>query len=89
MHKGPVLSFTPVYKLGRVILAQNMLFSASGLGLSRLPRPRPALGLRHAGMYVHACPRPRAGLGLGRRDRPRPAASTNVSCTDHPASVLH
>eukprot|EP00955_Chlamydomonas_euryale_P033238 347417-Chlamydomonas_euryale.AAC.3 len=24
--------------------AQNMLVSASGLGLSRLPRPRPALG---------------------------------------------
>eukprot|EP00955_Chlamydomonas_euryale_P023660 249832-Chlamydomonas_euryale.AAC.2 len=45
-----------------------MLVSASGLGLSRPPRPQ-------------------AGLGLGRRERPRPAASTNILCTDHPASV--
>eukprot|EP00955_Chlamydomonas_euryale_P087357 364283-Chlamydomonas_euryale.AAC.35 len=50
--------------------AQNMLVSAPGLGLSRLPCPR-------------------AGPGLGRHDRPRPAASTNVLCTDHPASVSH
>eukprot|EP00955_Chlamydomonas_euryale_P114056 366250-Chlamydomonas_euryale.AAC.9 len=34
----------------RVILAQNMLDSAFDLGLSRLPRPRPALGLGHACM---------------------------------------
>eukprot|EP00955_Chlamydomonas_euryale_P077527 362959-Chlamydomonas_euryale.AAC.4 len=51
-------------------------------------RPRQAC-LRPWGIYVHACPRPRASLGPGRRERPRPVALTNVLCMDHPASVSH
>eukprot|EP00955_Chlamydomonas_euryale_P003734 39216-Chlamydomonas_euryale.AAC.1 len=34
-----------------------------------------------SGIYVHACPRPRAGLGLGRRDWPRPEVETSMCCT--------
>eukprot|EP00955_Chlamydomonas_euryale_P042708 352412-Chlamydomonas_euryale.AAC.1 len=33
-----------------------------------------ARGRRPRGIYVHACPRPRAGQGRGRRDRPRQQA---------------
>eukprot|EP00955_Chlamydomonas_euryale_P093590 364793-Chlamydomonas_euryale.AAC.12 len=55
------------------------------------PRPQTCMyvNAHSSDIYVHACPWPRAGLGLGKRDRPRPAASTNVLCTDHPASVSH
>eukprot|EP00955_Chlamydomonas_euryale_P111099 366039-Chlamydomonas_euryale.AAC.10 len=46
MHEGPVLAFTLMRNLGRLILAQNMLVAASSLGLSRLPgRPWLALDL--------------------------------------------
>eukprot|EP00955_Chlamydomonas_euryale_P074349 362010-Chlamydomonas_euryale.AAC.3 len=41
MHEGPVLALTLMRNLGRFTHAQNMVVSASGLGLSRLPRPRP------------------------------------------------
>eukprot|EP00955_Chlamydomonas_euryale_P076122 362553-Chlamydomonas_euryale.AAC.1 len=33
---------------------------------------------RPRGIYVHACPRPRADRGQGKRDRPRPAAETSM-----------
>eukprot|EP00955_Chlamydomonas_euryale_P104575 365576-Chlamydomonas_euryale.AAC.9 len=39
-----------------------------------------ARGRRPRGIYVHACPRPRAGQGRGRRDRPRTEAETSMFC---------
>eukprot|EP00955_Chlamydomonas_euryale_P070957 360908-Chlamydomonas_euryale.AAC.3 len=48
LHEGPVLTSTLMQNLGRLILAHYMLASASDLGLSRLPRPRPARGRGHA-----------------------------------------
>eukprot|EP00955_Chlamydomonas_euryale_P002225 24206-Chlamydomonas_euryale.AAC.1 len=49
MHEKPVLTFTLFVKpVCRVIPAHNMLDSTYCLGLSRLPWPRPALGLGHA-----------------------------------------
>eukprot|EP00955_Chlamydomonas_euryale_P116849 366442-Chlamydomonas_euryale.AAC.14 len=33
-----------------------------------------------SGIYVHACPRPRAVQGRGKRDRPRPEAETSMFC---------
>eukprot|EP00955_Chlamydomonas_euryale_P100031 365255-Chlamydomonas_euryale.AAC.10 len=55
-----------------------MLVSASGLDLSRLPWPRPVLGLGHA------CARSQAGRGLTRRDT-RPAASAHILWKDDSA----
>eukprot|EP00955_Chlamydomonas_euryale_P095329 364931-Chlamydomonas_euryale.AAC.5 len=85
MHEGPVLTFTLLSNLGKVILAHTMLDSAYCLGLSRLPRPWSGHGLGYACTKCpsasglgHACPWSRVDLGLGKHDRLRPAALTHV-----------
>eukprot|EP00955_Chlamydomonas_euryale_P052027 355040-Chlamydomonas_euryale.AAC.17 len=42
--------------------------------------PRPPA----SGIYVHACPGPRAGQGRGRRDRPRSEAEASMIGRDRP-----
>eukprot|EP00955_Chlamydomonas_euryale_P058608 357125-Chlamydomonas_euryale.AAC.3 len=49
------------------------------------PRPRTrmyvnARGRGPRGIYMHACPRPRAGQGRGRRDGPRSEAESSMFC---------
>eukprot|EP00955_Chlamydomonas_euryale_P109618 365942-Chlamydomonas_euryale.AAC.79 len=39
-----------------------------------------ARGRRPRGIYVYACPRPRAGRGPGRRNRPTPEAESSMFC---------
>eukprot|EP00955_Chlamydomonas_euryale_P068125 360023-Chlamydomonas_euryale.AAC.5 len=39
-----------------------------------------AQGRRPRGIYVHACPRPRAGRGRGRCDSPRSEAESSIFC---------
>eukprot|EP00955_Chlamydomonas_euryale_P096798 365032-Chlamydomonas_euryale.AAC.20 len=43
-----------------------------------------ARGWRPRGIYVHACPRPRASRGRSRRARPRRSAESSMFCARMP-----
>eukprot|EP00955_Chlamydomonas_euryale_P110052 365977-Chlamydomonas_euryale.AAC.1 len=80
MHEGPG-AFTLMCKRGGVVRAQNMRRGRRSRPITPAKaevglRPRTCMhvnarGRRPKGIYVHACPRPRAGGGRGKRDRPR------------------
>eukprot|EP00955_Chlamydomonas_euryale_P047191 353614-Chlamydomonas_euryale.AAC.2 len=78
MHEGS-RAFTLMCNRGGMLRAQNV--EAAGQGLSRLPRLR--------GIYVHACPRPRASQGRGRHGGPRPEAETSMFCARIARPRLH
>eukprot|EP00955_Chlamydomonas_euryale_P119014 366570-Chlamydomonas_euryale.AAC.3 len=46
-------------------------------------------GRRPRGIYVHACPRPRACRARGRRDMPRAESETSMFCARMTLSRLH
>eukprot|EP00955_Chlamydomonas_euryale_P083874 363897-Chlamydomonas_euryale.AAC.29 len=59
-----------------------LLFSRLRAGRADLLAIKMPRGRRPRGIYMHACPRPRAGFGLA---RPRPTDSTPVGRTHNPA----
>eukprot|EP00955_Chlamydomonas_euryale_P093828 364809-Chlamydomonas_euryale.AAC.15 len=74
---------------GRRLWPITLAEAKAGLRLSTCMHVN-ARGWRPRGIFVHACPRPRASRGRGRRNRPRPEAETSIFfCKDDPTKVSH